>query len=364
MQAKSLETINSMKTIRRGQQVLLGFPDSSKKNDGIAADVLEVDESGFTFWVMTGCWPGRFDFKAGEIIHLHSGRTRARCSEILAVSEQDRDQYQMGNSIRILRPSDPAGIGIEPGKLERVRRISASSILIPDADGNSVEETCSNPGFHDDLNSYIDGPRDVSDFRELIENLKISIGGHDMSMEALGLEFEIHRIVEHYADSPRSPADFNTAYGAIEDVIKHWSPPHVTIRPNVMKTSIDYVAGFEWAPYPGRYCFPPDDDDDKIYLDAPAGTGQSRARAIIDLYTNAMNDPEWCIRHFNEFDLVDEQHSMEMSYCAPGVQDIHARMMKHIAEIARIAGIDMEWEMESMDANPVDNCPDELDPIP
>ena len=362
MQTMELETTNSLKTIWQGQQVFLDFSNSGRKNDGIAVDVLEVDDDGFLFWAMTGCWPGRFDFDAGEIIHLHSGRTGARCFEILSVSEQDRDRYQMGNSFRILRPSDSTGIRIEPDKLERVRKISASSIMTPDADRNSVEETCRNPGLHDDLNSYIDGPRDISDFTKLVENLKASIDGHDIFMDEWVVE--IGRIVERYDDSPRSTADFNSTYEAIEDVMKHWSPPHVTIRPNVMKTSIDYVAGFEWAPYPGRYCFPPDDRDDKIYLDAPAGTGQSRASAIIDLYTKAMNDPEWCIRYFNEFDLVDEQHSTEMSYCAPGVRDIHARMMKYIAKIAGIAGIDMEREMESMDANPVDNCPDELDPIP
>jgi len=83
-----------LQTPQVGMQVFMG-------EMRLMVDVTKVDDSGFEFWVMNGCWSGRFE---DGNIRVHATGCNfpeaVEPVEVVSVTDEEFDDWYMGNSRR------------------------------------------------------------------------------------------------------------------------------------------------------------------------------------------------------------------------------------------------------------------------
>ena len=155
------------------------------------------------------------------------------------------------------------------------------------------------------------------------------------------IKFEISKTLDRYVQV--APRNFNKTLESLaglfmENVAIDYDSPS-----NIILASTDsdtYLARFDWNPVSGRFSGAPDEPM------KPMGTGVTRIDAMIDLYREAMQYPDWCTEHSDKFQL------MVMDHCAPDIRERHFGMIGFIAGMQAMQPNDISHDETPDDSGP------------
>ena len=155
------------------------------------------------------------------------------------------------------------------------------------------------------------------------------------------IKFEISKTLDRYAQV--APRNFNRTLESLaglfmENVeIDYGSPSNIILASTDSDT---YLARFDWNPVSGNFTGAPDEPL------KPMGTGVTRTDAMVDLYCDAMQYPDWCAEH------SDKLQSMVMDHCAPDIRERHFGMIGFIAGMRAMQPDDVSPDETPDDSGP------------